>query len=127
MTSAAPAKGFLPLPHLAFQVLVSLAEADRHGYAIVKEVAARSGDRPPSTGSLYLSIARLLENGLIGQSEEPADGDGRRGRVYRLTGLGRQVAEAEADRLASLLGTAADRRLLPAGAAHGAASGSAKS
>ena len=68
---------FLPLPHLEFQILVSLADAELHGYAIVKEIGARSkGSSTPSTGSLYLAIARLLENGLIAESD--SEGNDRR-------------------------------------------------
>ena len=105
----ADAESYLPLPHLAFQVLLSLAEQDRHGYAIVKDVAAR-GDSgsTPSTGSLYLSIARLLENGLVA---ELAPTEGRR-RTYTLTPLGRQVARAEAERLDALVSVARTRELL---------------
>lgn len=102
---------FLPLPHLAFQILLSLAAGQRHGYAIVKDLAARAGAGPtPSTGSLYLSIARLLQNGLI---TEAGPVEGRR-RVYTLTDLGRAVARAEAERLDGLLSIARTRELLRA-------------
>lgn len=101
---------FLPLPHLAFQVLLSLAAGDLHGYAIAKEVEERCAPGPrPSTGSLYLAIGRLQENCLI---EESAS-EGRR-TVYRLTGLGRRVAEAEATRMRGLVSVAEHRDLLAA-------------
>jgi DNA-binding PadR family transcriptional regulator len=92
----------LPLPHLEYQILVSLADTKLHGYAIAKEVAGRSeGSSPPSTGSLYLAIARLLENRLI--DEVPADdGQGRKKRTYALSEYGRAVAEAETTRLTEL-------------------------
>lgn len=99
----------LPLPHLEYQILVSLADADLHGYAIVKEVAERSkGTSSPSTGSLYLAIARLLENGLIDEVE-PAHSDGRKKRTYALSGFGRRVAEAETARLGDLARLAHER------------------
>lgn len=99
---------FLPLPHLAFQVLLSLAGRELHGYAIAKEVEARCAPGPrPSTGSLYLAIGRLQENGLI----EEAGSEGRR-TVYRLTADGRRVAEAEAARMRGLVSVAEHRDLL---------------
>jgi len=101
----------LPLPHLEFQTLVSLADTELHGYAIVKEIGARSeGSGTPSTGSLYLAIARLLESGLI---HEVSNGDteqgGRKKRVYGLTGFGRSVAQAETERLGELARLADER------------------
>ncbi len=103
------AQALLPLPHLEYQILVSLADADLHGYAIVKEVAQRNeGTSTPSTGSLYLAIARLLEHGLIEEVDAPDDG--RRGkRTYALSGFGRKVAEAETARLRELARLAGER------------------
>ena len=84
----------LPLPHLEYQILVSLADAELHGYAIAKEVAQRSeGTSTPSTGSLYLAIARLLENGLIDEVA-PEVAAVRNKRTYSLSSFGHQVAEA---------------------------------
>ena len=102
-------RSLLPLPHLEYQILVSLAEAELHGYAIVKEVAERSkGTSAPSTGSLYLAIARLLENGLIDEVAPTGD-NGRKKRTYRLSGFGRAVAGAETERLADLARLAGER------------------
>lgn len=99
----------LPLPHLEYQILVSLADADLHGYAIVKEVAQRSeGTSTPSTGSLYLAIARLLEHGLVDEVE-PAEITRRKKRTYALSAYGRQVAEAETTRLSELAHLANER------------------
>lgn len=99
----------LPLPHLEYQILVSLADADLHGYAIVKQVAGRSeGTSAPSTGSLYLAIARLLKHGLIDEVE-PGVSEGRRKRTYTLSAFGRAVAEAETTRLGELARLAQDR------------------
>jgi DNA-binding PadR family transcriptional regulator len=89
-----------------FQILVALADQDRHGYAIMQDVAARtSGGMKLSPGTLYGSIKRMLEDGLIVELDErpdPDDDDERR-RYYRLTRFGREVARAEADRLTTLL------------------------
>lgn len=99
----------LPLPHLEFQVLACLAGGDLHGYGIVKEVAARSeAGTTPSTGSLYLAIARLQDNGLVEETETPPGEDDRR-RTYRMTRFGRRVAEAEARRLGELARITVDR------------------
>lgn len=102
-------RSLLPLPHLEYQILVTLADADLHGYAIVKEVAGRSQrTSPPSTGSLYLAIARLLEHGLIDEVE-PGREDGRRKRTYALSSFGREVAAAETLRLGELARLANER------------------
>ena len=99
----------LPLPHLEYQILVSLADADSHGYAIIKQVAERSeGTSTPSTGSLYLAIARLLKHGLI-EEVEPGVKEGRKKRTYALSTFGREVAEAETTRLGELARLAQDR------------------
>jgi len=101
---------FLPLPHLEFQILVSLADADMHGYAIVKQIEERSkGLSTPSTGSLYLAIARLLDGGLIAEPDAGGDGGGRKKRVYCLSDLGRAVAQAESERLGALSRLAEER------------------
>lgn len=108
---------FLPLTPLTFHILTALVDADLHGYGIIKELERRTGGRvPPSTGSVYLAIQRLEDDGLVEESSErpdPADDDSRR-RYYRLTDLGRGVAEAEAERLAALLGLAREKRLIGA-------------
>ena len=96
---------FLPLPRDTFDVLVSLADRDRHGYAILQDIAERTNGRirlSPST--LYAVIKRLLESELIEELSErpdPAHDDERR-RYYRLTPLGREEAE---ELLTALLGT----------------------
>jgi DNA-binding PadR family transcriptional regulator len=99
-------QGLLPLPQASFHILVALAEEDRHGYAIMRDVAERTaGQLRLSPGTLYGSIKRMLEEGLIVEVDErpdPGEDDARR-RYYRLTPFGRDVAQAEADRLAALL------------------------
>jgi DNA-binding PadR family transcriptional regulator len=106
----------LPLSRDAFDVLVSLADGDRHGYAILQDIAERSGGRvrlSPST--LYAVLRRQLESGLIVESAERPDPehDDERRRYYRLTAAGLQVARAEARRLEQLIADARACGLLP--------------
>lgn len=96
----------LPLPPATFHILVALADEDRHGYAIIQEVAARSaGEVRLSAGTLYRSIQRMLEAGLIAESRQrPApEHDDERRRYYRITPFGIAVARAEARRLAQMI------------------------
>lgn len=96
----------LPLPPATFHILLSLAEQDRHGYAIIQNVAARTGgELKLSAGTLYRSIQRMLEQGLLVETRErpsPEDDDERR-RYYRITPYGEAVARAEARRLTQLV------------------------
>jgi DNA-binding PadR family transcriptional regulator len=114
--SIADPKSFLPLHRDTFHILVSLADRDRHGYAVMQDVLERTqGALRLSPSSLYASIRRLLEEGLIEELAErpdPAHDDERR-RYYRLTRLGRAVAIAEARRLERLLSDARATGLLP--------------
>src|SRR5215813_3359388 len=100
------AESMLPLPSAAFHILVALAEGDRHGYAIMRDVAAGTDGRLKlNPGTLYTTIRRLLEQGLVVELDErpdPDDDDERR-RYYRLTDNGRAVARAEAVRLQQAL------------------------
>lgn len=96
----------LPLPLATFHILLALADDDRHGYAILQEVARRTGgELKLSAGTLYRSIQRMLEDGLIVElSERPApEEDDERRRYYRITALGSAVARAEAARLHALV------------------------
>src|SRR5262245_54421242 len=94
---AADPQALLPLPPVTFHILAALADGDRHGYAIIQEVAARTdGELKIQAGTLYRSIQRMLEQGLVAESRA-AELDERR-RVYRLTPFGRAVAQAEARR-----------------------------
>ncbi len=105
---------FLPLPRDTFDVLVSLADRDRHGYAILQDIAERTGGRirlSPST--LYAVIKRLLESELIEELSErpdPAHDDERR-RYYRLTTPGAQVLRAETSRLSQLVDAARAKKV----------------
>lgn len=96
----------LPLPSASFHILLALLHEDRHGYGIIQEVAARTDGRLSlSTGTLYRSIQRMLEQGLVEETNErPApELDDERRRYYRLTVFGSEVARAEAHRLAGLV------------------------
>ncbi|HLH05341.1 MAG TPA: PadR family transcriptional regulator [Bryobacteraceae bacterium] len=96
----------LPLPSATFHILLSLADQDRHGYAIIQDVAARTaGKLRLSAGTLYRSIQRMLEQGLIEETEERPDPelDDERRRYYRLTRFGERVARAETARFAELV------------------------
>ncbi len=112
----ADADEHLPLPAATFHILLALAEADRHGYGIIQDVEARTGGALRlSAGTLYRSIQRLLEQGLIVETRErpaPEDDDERR-RYYRITPLGRAVAKAEARRLTELVRMARAAGLAP--------------
>ena len=109
-------QSLLPLPTASFHILVALADRDRHGYAIMQDVAARTqGKVRLGPGTLYSSIRRMLEQGLVEEVREnpdPENHDERR-RYYRLTQLGRRVATAEARRLKDLLNQARATGLIP--------------
>ncbi|MFN0100513.1 MAG: PadR family transcriptional regulator [Bryobacteraceae bacterium] len=93
----------LPLPAPFFQILVALAGGDAHGYAIMREVEERSGGKLRlNPGTLYGSIKRMLELGLIQEARRKSGEDERR-RCYRLTDLGETTARAEAERMTETL------------------------
>ena len=100
------AASLLPLPPATFHILLALAEEDRHGYAIIQDVGVRTGgELTLSAGTLYRSIQRMLEQGLIVETRDrpaPEEDDERR-RYYRITALGTAVAKAEARRLTQLV------------------------
>ena len=99
----------LPLTPPVFHVLLSLADGEKHGYVISKEIARRTGNEVRlSAGTLYGIIKRLLEDELIEESDERPDFslDDQRRRYYRLTKLGHAVAEAEAERMERVLAMA---------------------
>src|SRR6201993_4053194 len=94
------------LPPATFHILLALADEDRHGYAIIQDIAARTGGQLKlSAGTLYRSIQRMLEQGLITETRQrPApELDDERRRYYRITPLGAAVAKAEATRMAKLV------------------------
>ena len=106
----------LPLPTAVFHILIALADRDRHGYSIMQDVAARTeGKVELSAGTLYSSIRRMLEQGLIeelAESPDPSSTDERR-RYYRLTRFGRRAAAAEVERLSALVKQARATGLVP--------------
>lgn len=100
------AEALLPLPEATFHILLAVADGDRHGYGIIQDVAARTdGALKLGAGTLYRSIQRMLEQGLIVETaQRPApEQDDERRRYYRITPFGRQVARAETARLQRLL------------------------
>jgi len=110
-----PKRKLDPLPWAAFQILLSLADEDRHGYGIMRQVAEQTGGRLRlGPGTLYSSVRSLLEEGLISEIEQNVDakpGDERR-RYYRLTSAGRKLARSEAEKLADLLRVARSKKIL---------------
>ena len=110
------ADSLLPLTPGMFQVLIALADGEKHGYAIIKEVARRTdGDIALSAGTLYAIIRRFVQEGVIAESAERPDPalDDERRRYYRLTTFGRDVARAEAARMETALGMARAKKLIP--------------
>jgi DNA-binding PadR family transcriptional regulator len=108
MTTApdpADVTALLPLPPATFHILLALSAGDRHGYGIIQDVEARTGGRLRlSPGTLYRSIQRLLEQGLIDEPKRRSDpSDDPRRRYYRITPFGTAVARAETRRLTHLV------------------------
>jgi DNA-binding PadR family transcriptional regulator len=104
---------YLPLTPPGFQVMLALADGEKHGYAILKEVETRTAGKVRlSTGTLYAIIKRLLTDGLIEETASRIDQDDERRRYYRLTDFGRKVATAEAERMAELVASARQKRLI---------------
>jgi DNA-binding PadR family transcriptional regulator len=108
-------ESYLPLTPATFQILMALADGERHGYAIMKEVEERTGgDVRLGPGTLYGSLKRLLESGLVDEGAERADpdmGDERR-RYYRITTFGLAVARAEARRMDAVVRSARKMKLI---------------
>ena len=117
MTSrAASVDAFLPLTPPMLHTLVALADGERHGYAILKEISRRTdGTVRLSAGTLYALVRRATADGLIVESDERPDPalDDERRRYYRLTPLGRRVAAAEIARLESIVEMARAKKLVP--------------
>ena len=110
-----PTEPVSPLTPAMFNVLLALADGDKHGYAILKEVEEQtSGEVQLSTGTLYGIIKRLLTDGWIVElRNRPAlENDDQRRRYYRLTEAGREIAVAEARRLEKLIARARSKKLI---------------
>jgi len=109
-------ESFLPLSPTIFHMLLALGEGERHGYALKREILQRTGGKLNlGSGALYGSINKMLEQGLIEESEERPDAhlDDERRRYYRITPLGKRAARAEAVRMRQLVRLAEDRLGLP--------------
>lgn len=104
---------------LTYQILLALADEDRHGYGIIKEIESRSGPHAaPSTGAMYLALQRMQADGLIEDARGPQDPeDDARRRYYAITAAGRALAEEESRRLAALVAAAREKKLLAGGTA----------
>jgi DNA-binding PadR family transcriptional regulator len=109
------ADDLLPLPPATFHILLALAGEDRHGYAIIQDVEARtSGELRLSAGTLYRSLARMVEQGLIVEvAKRRTAADDERRRYYRITPFGTAVARAEMRRLTQLVRLARATGLTP--------------
>lgn len=105
----------LPLPPATLHILLALADGERHGYAIIQDVEARTdGELRMSAGTLYRSIARMVEQGLIAEvANRRTRAEDERRRYYRLTSFGTAVARAEIHRLSQLVRDARVRGLTP--------------
>lgn len=115
MTTRKEPSSLLPLTPAVFHISLALAEGERHGYAIMQEVAASTrGAIKMGPGTLYGTIKRMIDGGLIEESDERPDPhlDDQRRRYYRLTHFGRRVAQAEAERLSALVVAARRKRLV---------------
>ena len=103
----------LPLTPLTMAILLALAESDKHGYALMKDVERQTGGMlSPGTGSLYAALDRLEGEGLIEESpSRPAREEDQRRKYFRITAAGRSLAGAEAARMQRVLETARARSL----------------
>ena len=106
---------YLPLRPVEFEILLTLAAGEGHGYGILRATEERTRSRL-ETGTMYRALRRLVEAGLVEPTERrsPDDFDDERRRYYAMTSRGRAVASAEAARLARLVDTARLVHLLPA-------------
>jgi DNA-binding PadR family transcriptional regulator len=115
MTPASDPSALLPFSEAVLQILLTLADGPCHGYGIMQDVEERTEGRVRlGPGTLYGAVKRLRQQALIDELDAvdaPEPGDGRR-RYYRLTQLGRQAVTLEVERLARLVETARDKKLL---------------
>ena len=109
-------ESFLPLTPVAFEILLALAEGERHGYDVMVAIERRSAGRiSPNPGTLYRALDRLVQEGLLTTAVHTVGGEGR--RVFSLSRLGRDVAAAEAARLSDQVLAARSVRLFKGGGA----------
>lgn len=103
-------ESFLPLTPVAFEILLALAEGERHGYDVMIEIERRSAGRiSPNPGTLYRALDRLVQEGLLTTTVRSVEGESR--RLFALSALGRAVAAAEAARLSDQVLAARSLRL----------------
>ena len=105
----------LPLPEATLHILLALSDQDRHGYAIIQDIEARTGGALRlSAGTLYRSVARMVEQDLIVEvAQRRTRDDDERRRYYRITPFGTAVARAELRRLTDLVRLGRARGLRP--------------
>jgi DNA-binding PadR family transcriptional regulator len=111
-TKHSPIEDLIPLAPAVFHILLSLLDGERHGYALKREIASRTdGKLALGAGVLYGSISKMLAQGLIEESDDRPDPhlDDERRRYYRITPLGRRVAQAEAARMRELVQLASSK------------------
>ncbi len=114
-TQTADPESFLPLPPAAFHILMVLAKGENHGYAIMRSIDEdTNGSFRIGPGTLYGTIKRMLKAGWIEEVEPPAgvEEEDERRRYYKLTGLGKRITEAEAQRLTQVVLLAREAQLL---------------
>jgi DNA-binding PadR family transcriptional regulator len=117
MSDPADPRSALPLSLASFHIMLAIADGDRHGYSIAKEIEEQTrGAVKLGAATLYRTLKQLVTDGWIAEITRERDGepDDERRRYYRLTPHGRRIAEAEARRLADLVVVARARHLLPA-------------
>ena len=108
-----PTEDLLPLTHVVYHILLSLSAEARHGYGIIKDVGERTQGRLElEAGTLYAAIRRLRNDDLLEEQPAPTGADARR-RYYALTPFGREVLQAESERLEELVDMARDALILP--------------
>ena len=105
-----------PLTPAVFQILLALSTGERHGYGIMKQVEADSqGNVSMGAGTLYGSLKRMLDSGLVKESDKRVDPemDDERRIYYQITGVGEKALAAELDRYKRIVTLAQERKLFP--------------
>lgn len=110
-----PIDRFLPLRPVEFEILLSLAEGERHGYGIIKDAEERGISRTPDVGTLYRALRRMTDDGLISAADRKSisEADDERRQHYSITPLGRKIARAQALQFAALARAAVAGGLVP--------------
>lgn len=112
VSPARAAEDLLPLTHIVYHILLSMSDGDKHGYAIIKDLAARTDGRLElEAGTLYAAIKRMREEELITEVPAPDGADSRR-RCYSITAFGREVLGLESRRLQAMVELAREAKVL---------------